>query len=121
MKRLVLFLTLIVMGASGCYYDIEEELYPQQNGCDTASVTYALSVQPLLQSRCYSCHTGSAPASNVHLGTYSNVKIYADNGKLMGAISHAAGFPPMPMGGSKLSSCEILKVQSWIDRGALEN
>jgi hypothetical protein len=122
MKKILLFLAFITVTVSGCYYDIEEDLYPQQAvACDTANVTYNLSVQPLLQSRCYSCHTGSAPAGNVHLGTYAGVKTYADNGKLIGVISHSPGFTSMPMGGNKLSSCEILTIQTWINKGTLEN
>lgn len=111
-----------VMAITGCYYDIEEELYPASPlACDTANVTFAGSVQPLLQTNCFSCHTGSAPSGNINLMGYANVKTVADNGKLMGAVTHSAGFSPMPQGGNKLSDCEILIIQTWIDKGTLNN
>jgi hypothetical protein len=45
----------------------------------------------------------------------------ADNGKLVGAITHAAGFLPMPQSAPKLSDCNINKIKDWVNRGALNN
>lgn len=113
---------LIAVIFNGCYYDVAEELYPLNNApCDTSNVTYAESVLPILQGSCTSCHSGSSPSGNVSLDGYNNVKTYADNGKLMGAISHASGYAPMPQGGNKLSSCQISTIRKWINDGTLNN
>jgi hypothetical protein len=44
-----------------------------------------------------------------------------NNGKLMGSITWASGFSPMPKNASKMPDCEIQKIQKWIDQGALNN
>jgi hypothetical protein len=115
-------LSFMMMTLAGCYYDVEEELYPAGTlACDTTNVTYATSIEPILQNNCYSCHTGSAPSGNINLLGYSNVKMYADNGSLLGAITHASGFTPMPFGGNKLDDCKIMMIQTWINKGTLDN
>jgi len=124
MKKLIIYFVvmfgLIFLG--GCYYDVAEELYPStETFCDTTNITYSAKVLPLIQNNCYSCHSGAAPSGNVSLDSYTNLKIYADNGKLMGVISHASGYSPMPQGGNKMSSCEISTIQTWINNGTLNN
>ena len=94
---------------------------PPPAGCDTANMKFAANVQPILQANCYSCHGNGNVNGGVTLDTYAGVKAVADNGKLVGVITHAAGFPPMPQGGTKLSDCNINKIKAWIARGAPEN
>jgi len=124
MKNLITYMiaSLTVIFLSGCYYDVAEELYPPSDTfCDTTNITYSAKVLPLIQNNCYSCHSGSAPSANVSLDSYAGVKAQADNGKLIGTISHASGFSPMPQGGNKLSSCEISTIQTWINNGTQNN
>ena len=91
------------------------------NNCDTTFFTYAGAVLPTLQSSCIGCHSGTPPSGNVDLSTYANVKVVALNGKLLGVISHATGFPQMPKGGNKLPDCKITQIRKWIDAGAPNN
>jgi hypothetical protein len=112
----------MVFTLSSCYRDNEEELYPVTGTCDTNGVTYANTVAPLLQSNgCISCHSGAAPSGNISLQTYTAVKAVASNGKLYGAVNHSPGFSPMPKGGAKMSTCNILKIKAWIDAGSINN
>lgn len=111
----------VLLFFSGCYYDIEEELYPMPSACDTTNITYLGSVLPIIQANCYSCHSASANQGNVILEGYSNLNIYASNGKLMGTIKYSTGFSPMPKNSNKLSSCEILTINKWIENGTLNN
>ncbi len=90
-------------------------------GCDTASFTYSGAVLPILQSSCIGCHSGTPPSGNVDLTTYENVRALALSGKLLGVISHAAGFKPMPNGGNKLPDCRITQIRKWIEAGASNN
>src|SRR5688572_24702512 len=83
---------------SGCYYDVAEELYPSEIFCDTSNAAYSAKVLPIIQDNCYSCHSGTAPTGNISLDSYGNLKAQADNGKLIGTLTHAAGFSPMPKG-----------------------
>jgi hypothetical protein len=123
--RIVLFSTLIV-GLTlfqSCYYDVEEELYPSSGNCDTTDVTYSGFVVQTLESFCYTCHSQSAGPSNgnVILEGYSSLKVYVDNGALVGSISHSSDFSAMPKFGSKLSDCTINKISAWVNMGAPNN
>lgn len=91
--------------------------------CDTSNITYATYVNPLMMSSCgtIGCHSGSFPAASVSLDTYTDVKYYVDNGQLMGTIKHQTGYKPMPQGASKLSDCDIAKLEAWISAGAQNN
>jgi hypothetical protein len=107
---------------SSCYYDKEELLYPQgSNTCDTTSVTYSGAVTSILNTYCVSCHSGTAPSGSISLNSYTAVKAQVTNGKLMGSINHASGFSPMPKNASKLSSCNISKIQKWVNAGSPNN
>ncbi|MBK5286522.1 MAG: cytochrome c [Bacteroidia bacterium] len=124
MKKLnFIFVFASAVLLSGCYYDIAEKLYPNNGtaNCDTASVNFSMSVNGILQQNCISCHNSSLTSGNVNLDGYAHVKTYADNGKLMAVITHAAGFIPMPQGGNKLSDCEINTIQKWISNGTPSN
>ena len=90
------------------------------NNCDTANSEYMADVVPILSSYCYSCHGESTNSGSmgIILEGYENLKAKADAGTLLGVITHASGFPPMPQDGTKLSDCNINKIRSWIDHGA---
>jgi hypothetical protein len=112
-----------LLSATSCYYDKEEILYPQ-GVCDTtSSITFSVSITPILSANCTSasCHGGNTPAAGIKLDVYAGVKTVADNGKLVGAISYAAGFSPMPKNGAKISDCNIAKIKKWVAAGALNN
>ncbi|MBK7433148.1 MAG: hypothetical protein IPI66_04050 [Chitinophagaceae bacterium] len=111
---------LLLVSTSSCYYDKAEILYPQTI-CDTAAVAYSTAVTPILSSSCNSCHGGSIPSAGIKLDTYMGVKQQVDNGRLWGAVSHAASYSPMPKNGNKLSSCNLDKIRIWIAAGAPNN
>jgi hypothetical protein len=118
LNYLVVFAATVFLNS--CYYDIEEELYPN-NFCDTTAVTFSGSVNGILQQNCISCHNGSTTSGNVNLEGFSNVNTYVQNGRLMGTITHSAGFIPMPQGAGKLSDCDIATIQQWINNGTPNN
>lgn len=118
---IAIFLTLFI---SSCYYDKEDLLYGNPNAPCTDSISnisYSQHVVPVLSQYCYNCHTGNSPSGGITMGTYATDKAIAQNGKLYGSISHAAGYIPMPEGMSKLNSCQILAIKKWIDAGLLNN
>ena len=129
MKKIVsplifLFLTWFF---TGCYYDSNEALFGKPDSasavCDTTVTNFTAQVKPILLSNCYSCHANAHAAgsgSGIKLENYADVKIYADNGRLMSSILHTSSFP-MPKGGGTLSPCEIKMIKSWITRGTLNN
>jgi len=118
---LVLPLLIAMVSLQSCYYDVEEELYPNQTCDTTAAVTFAANIQPILARNCTSCHTGASANAGVDLSTHNGVAAVALNGQLVGAITHAAGFSPMPQGASKLPECNINQIKKWVEAGALNN
>ena len=93
-------------------------------GCDTANVTFQLTIQPLNNLYCAiaGCHTTSAMASGYDFSSYADVKRAADNGSLLGSLRHDPKYSPMPRGtNDKLSDCEIAKYAKWVAAGAPNN
>jgi uncharacterized membrane protein len=122
--RIIIFITMTVI-AYACYYDNEEYLYPQlDTTCDTTTVTFSSSVQPVLQENCLSCHSNNSASSlggNIKLEDYQDVKQRADDGSLLGTISHESGYSPMPKGASRLNNCKISIIKIWINSGSPDN
>lgn len=109
------------LGLNGCYYDDEDNLYPQIGGCDTTNVTYSATISTIMSSNCNSCHSGSAAQAGIKTDNYTDLKTIADNGKLWGAVNHETGFSPMPKDRPQLSDCDLSKIRIWIDNGSLNN
>ncbi len=89
--------------------------------CNTTSVKYSVQVTSVLNKNCNACHSASAANGNVVLDSYSEVKKYVDNGKLIGTINHKAGYKAMPPSGTKMTDCNLRTIQIWIDNGAQNN
>lgn len=124
MKKLLILLAVLL---GGCYWDNEEELYPDDgSGCDTTSVTFSGTVFPVISDRCLSCHSGAAPSGNIPLENYADISAKAkipagQAGSLYGAITGASGNSPMPQNGTPLSDCQIRQIKAWIDAGTPDN
>ena len=114
------FLIIFLFSMASCYYDVEEILYPPVD-CETLDMSYDLNIEPILDQNCYVCHSAAANQGGISLEGYSSLKIYINNGRLLGAIRHDAGFSQMPQGAPKLLDCDISKIEAWIDDGALNN
>ncbi|MCB9283277.1 MAG: c-type cytochrome [Lewinellaceae bacterium] len=90
--------------------------------CDTTNVSFAADILPVMQNYCNGCHSGSAPSGNIDLTTYTNVKNSANsNNSLVGSITHASGYKPMPDGGGSLPNCDIAKIKAWVNAGTPNN
>lgn len=124
MKSIYWGIVVMVMGLGfylqGCTYD-KEIAAPLSNCSDTLNVSFLTRVQPLLMANCYACHGNGASQGNVSLENFEKVKQVALSGRLLGAISHTAGFAPMPVGAAKLSACDITAVNTWIQEGTQNN
>jgi hypothetical protein len=125
MKRtaiIPMILMAVMIGSfsiSGCYYDVEEELYGG-NTCDTMNITYSGTVKNLLNNYgCSGCHTGGSPPAGVVLDNHAGVKLSIN--RVWGAINHSTGFKPMPDGGAKMNQCDINKIGIWMNAGAPNN
>ncbi len=89
--------------------------------CMTDNVTFSGTVVPILQNNCVECHNTALPNGGIILQGHSNVLAAVQSGRLWGAITHSAGFLPMPEGRPKLNDCFIEQIGVWIGAGAPDN
>lgn len=119
-KKYWLIYLLVLTCLVSCEYNVEEDLYPQ-NECDTLQVTYAATIVPILTMHCYECHAMTLPLSGIPLEGHANIKAQVDGGRLIGAIRHLSGFSPMPKDRGFLPECDILQIEKWVADGAPNN
>jgi hypothetical protein len=113
-------LTLLCMALlSSCKYNKEELLY--NNACDTSNVKFSVQIVNTLNANCTGCHAGASASGGIMLDDYTNVRAVAISGKLLGAITHSAGFRAMPDLAPKLPECRIAEIRTWIRNGMLNN
>lgn len=112
---------IAVLFFSACYYDKEEILYPETLCAPEANPSFSAVILPLLNAKCNTCHSGTSASAGIRLDSFNEVVRYANNGSLMGSITYASGYSPMPKNGNKMTSCEIQKIQAWISTGLSNN
>lgn len=114
-----MFATAILLAVSGCYYDLEEELFEGVE-CESSEMSYQSDIAPIIATHCLVCHSASANLGNITLESHSDLKQVVESGRLLGAIKHLPGFAPMPQVGEKLSDCNLEKISNWVEDGAPE-
>lgn len=100
---------------------LEKVCNPNYGSCDTTLVKFSDYVNPLIQSSCKGCHNPNSTNGGINLTTHAEIKASIQTGKFMGSIKHTTGVSAMPKGGTKMSDCQIKKIQRWINLGALDN
>jgi hypothetical protein len=120
-----LLLAILGVGAfvfylSGCAKQNAERL-EQGPACDTANVKYSTQIVSILRDNCYRCHQGPGASSSIDFSNYPAFSGWATSGYVVGDITSAPNFTPMPYGGPPLSSCEINTIIAWIHQGAQNN
>ena len=108
-ENIKLLNTWIAQGAQNLFCDEEE--------CDTTNVTYTSPVSGIVQKHCLGCHNDNNPLGGLSLQGYDNVVTVANDGRLMGTVKHEAGYPAMPKNSSKLSDCKITQLEIWTQNG----
>lgn len=122
MNRKFLLAALVICGfvgwLGGCSKQSEDIL---AGPCDTAKVSYARQVVPILQNNCYSCHSGPRPPTGIAIDSYANLQVFVANGFLFDAVTQNGIVTPMPYLLPKLASCEVNTIVAWLNQGALNN
>lgn len=106
---------------SSCYYDKEDKLYAEYYAnkiCDTVNISFAGSIQPILDAKCATtgCHAPGGTGPGDFTG-YTDTKLKVDNGSFENRTLVRKDMPPT----GPLTSCELKKMQEWVDAGALNN
>jgi hypothetical protein len=121
-KDLLIAVTIVggLATSSGCYYDVESELYPN-NFCDTSNTAFEETIQPIIQGNCAlpGCHVAAGMGTG-DFTTYAGFLAQVSNGAVSQAIQHTGNVSPMPPSG-KLTDCDIKKILLWVDAGAPNN
>ena len=91
-----------------------------------AQVDYDSEIQPIFNSRCTNCHSGSDAEEDLSLTSYNNVMNGGDSGDVVIPYDHAnsllwqyinSGF--MPPGTNDLTDSQVDLIAQWINEGAL--
>ncbi|MES2380688.1 MAG: hypothetical protein V4538_06590 [Bacteroidota bacterium] len=127
----VFLLIILTMLLFACKHDamknvvIEKPLPNDSLMCDTAMVTYSITIKNVLTENCSRCHGSSVyttKGSGYNLEDYTVLKAEVDNGHVAKAINHSPGAVPMPLDQTqKMSDCNIRKIMIWIANGAPQN
>jgi hypothetical protein len=106
-----------------CKKDSADVMFPDNGNCETINMKFSTDIKPILDNSCAfaGCHSTDTKAAGYAYQTHEEVLLSVNNGLLLGAIKHQSGFSAMPKGGSKLSNCQISKIESWINSGAPNN
>ena len=120
-KKNTFIIFAAILLASACTYNTEEELYPT-NDCNTLEMSLDTDISPILDNySCNSCHSSTSNAGGVDLEGYTNLKIWVDNGRLLGSMKQDGSASPMPKAAAKMAQCDIDKVEAWIIQGSKNN
>ena len=97
-------------------------------GAQTATVSFANDVLPILQSRCVNCHGGDRTEEGLVLKTYADLMTGSDNGPVITAgdtedslLVELVSSQEMPKKGPKLTPPQIQLIIDWVSQGALDN
>lgn len=88
------------------------------DNCDTSDFTFAKTIEPLIKTNCYGCHSGSSPSGGVMLTSYVEIKTQALNGNLVNTTKRTT--KPMPPSYA-LKACEVENIVKWVNAGAPQN
>ncbi len=84
-------------------------------------VPYSRHIAPMMLNNCSGCHRGRNAVGGIDLNAYTTVKENAQNGKIQGCISHAAGYVPMPPRSVALPRSDVDTIDKWVAAGAPDN
>ena len=120
----------ILLLLDSCYNDKYDKLYPAPPvvTCDTASVSFATTIMPILTAKCNvagGCHDAAGAATSGYDFTsgWDVFHFQATHNILINDINFTPsnGRNAMPKNLPKLSQCEIDKMTAWVNQGALNN
>jgi hypothetical protein len=117
MKHYLLLILPLIFLISSCYYDSQEDLYPQTGNCDTTNISYNSSIKPIIDQYCVGCHNTSNPLGGIDLSTYDLCVQYGQEGSLYGSMLQNGTYSPMPKNSNKVDDCTLSKIQIWINKG----
>ncbi|MBK8981159.1 MAG: c-type cytochrome [Ignavibacteria bacterium] len=87
--------------------------------CMSENMSFESDIRPIIDENCVGCHSGAKPKMGYDFSNSEKFREVALTGDVYLAITHSEGVTAMPFEGDKLSDCDIKKIKSWIDDGAV--
>jgi uncharacterized membrane protein len=106
------FILLISILLSACLTNVEEEIIDDGGFSPCETITYTLSVKPIIENNCVQCHSSGGNFPN--LTTYNGISANAS------IVKAEVSSRRMPQG-SSITNDEIQAIKCWVDNGALNN
>lgn len=98
------------------------------NAAPETEISYSHDVQPILESRCASCHFGEFTSAELHMDTYQSLMTGSENGPVIVAgnakkslLVQKISSGAMPKRGPKLTPTQVQIIVDWINAGAQDN
>ncbi len=112
----IALLLVFNLTTTGCYYDNEEELYPNAN-CNTTNLTYTNSISSIVATSCATpgCHIAGGAAPGI-FESYAGVMEKVNDGSFYDRTVVDKDMPPA----APLSDCNLSMITEWINAGAPE-
>ena len=98
------------------------------NAAPQVDISYSRDVQPILESRCASCHFGEFTSAELHMDTYESLMAGSENGPVIvpgnakkSLLVQKISSGEMPKRGPKLTPAQVQIIRDWINSGAEDN
>lgn len=112
-RKTLALLGLITIALSGCYYDIEDELYPEPCFIPV-DIRYDFRIQQIVETNCTTsgCHepNGTAPGD---FTSYNGLLPFLEDGSFENRVVELRTMPPS----GELAPCEIEQIKAWLAAG----
>jgi hypothetical protein len=114
--------SLLVLFLTGCYYNVELDLYgPRVDCAETVAeyAGYAAHIDPMISTACADCHSGANPEGGLLLETHAQQAAAAD--LILELIQLPASSPDLMPPGAPLHPCDQELFETWIQNGKLND
>jgi hypothetical protein len=95
---------------------------------DSAEVSFANDVLPILESRCLTCHGGDRIEGELVVSSYADLMAGGKDGAVVipgdaagSMLYDLAASGKMPKRGAKLTPVQLAVIEAWINAGAPDN
>lgn len=116
MTKALIFISILSFIYVSCTFENEQDYF--DSNCETENLTY--DSLTYVFSICSQCHNNvSTYRTGIEMDSYESVVNSINTGLVLPAIKHEGQYL-MPYNLSKLSDCEIKKIEAWINDGMPE-
>jgi mono/diheme cytochrome c family protein len=99
-----------------------------QPAAESATVSFANDILPIIQSRCINCHGGDRLEEGLDLKSHASLLAGSDNGAVVtpgdavnSLLVELVTTQKMPKRGPKLTPPQVQLITDWVNQGALDN